>query len=424
MAVVYDRVQENSITLGTGTYTLAGAVAGYRTFAAACSTGDVVPYVAVDTATNDWEIGLGTYSAGTLSRTTIRRSSNANAAVSWVSGTRQVFIDATAADGIASLITSGIGAGTAGQRLASGGSAANPSWVDTDSSATFTPGTTSITPPVWAKMVQIEVWGGGGGGGGGSKNDVPATVQGQAGGAGAGGGGYQSGVFRVADLVAALGASWPCAIGSGGGGGAGSTVDLAAATVGGDGGNTFFGASVAAGAWLAAYGGKGGTQGTIGGAGIGGIGVAANGANNNALAVVIAAFIAGSVGASTSSSATPSNAAAVSTRGSGGGGGAGAGFTALGTAFGGSAGGQPLGQTTGGQYSAGANGGAGLTNAGLAAGGGGGGAGLLATTGTAFTGGAGAVPAGGGGGGGSGRTGANGGTGGAGGNGQIKVSYW
>ena len=130
MPVVYDRVQETSVTLGTGTYTLAGAVAGYRTFAAACSTGDVVPYVAVDTATSDWEIGLGTYSAGTLSRTTIRRSSNANAAVSWVSGTRQVFIDATAADALASLITSAIGAGTAGQVLTSSGSSANPVYAD------------------------------------------------------------------------------------------------------------------------------------------------------------------------------------------------------------------------------------------------------------------------------------------------------
>ena len=128
MPVAYDRVQENSVTTGVGTYTLGGAVAGYRTFAAACSTGDVVPYVAVDTATNDWEIGLGTYSAGTLARTTIRRSTNANAAVSWASGTRQVFIDATAADALASLITSAIGSGTAGQVLASGGAGANPAW--------------------------------------------------------------------------------------------------------------------------------------------------------------------------------------------------------------------------------------------------------------------------------------------------------
>jgi hypothetical protein len=130
MPVAYDRVQENSTTTGTGTYTLSGAVASYRTFAAACSTGDVVPYVAVDTATGDWEIGLGTYSAGTLARTTIRRSTNANAAVSWASGTRQVFIDATAADALASLITSAIGAGTAGQVLTSGGSGANPVYAD------------------------------------------------------------------------------------------------------------------------------------------------------------------------------------------------------------------------------------------------------------------------------------------------------
>ena len=101
--IVEDRVQETSISTGTGAFTLAGAVAGFRTFASVCSTNDTLYYTiqAVDAngvPTGEWEDGLGTYSsANTLTRTTPQRSSNANAAVVFSAGTKRVFISVTGA---------------------------------------------------------------------------------------------------------------------------------------------------------------------------------------------------------------------------------------------------------------------------------------------------------------------------------------
>ena len=87
-----DRVWETSTTTGTGTYTLAGASAGAQSFATV-GDGNTTYYVATDGT--DWEVGVGTYTAAgtTLARTTIIRSSNGDAAVSWGAGTKQVFGD-------------------------------------------------------------------------------------------------------------------------------------------------------------------------------------------------------------------------------------------------------------------------------------------------------------------------------------------
>lgn len=100
--IVADRVVETSATTGTGAFTLAGAVLGYRTFASVCSTNDTVPYCieALDAngnLTGDWEVGLGTYSGvNTLTRTTVQASSNAGAAVNFPAGSKRVSLDATA----------------------------------------------------------------------------------------------------------------------------------------------------------------------------------------------------------------------------------------------------------------------------------------------------------------------------------------
>lgn len=81
-----DRVQETTNTTGTGTLTLAGAVAGYQSFTSAFSTGDIVEYTIQ--SGNNWETGIGTFTtAGTLlSRDVILRSSNANAAITVAAG--------------------------------------------------------------------------------------------------------------------------------------------------------------------------------------------------------------------------------------------------------------------------------------------------------------------------------------------------
>lgn len=88
--VVKDRVQEVTTTTGTGTVTLAGAVAGFQTFAA-IGDGNTTYYAI--TSGNDWEVGLGTYTASgtTLSRDTILESSNSGSAIT-LSGTSNVFV--------------------------------------------------------------------------------------------------------------------------------------------------------------------------------------------------------------------------------------------------------------------------------------------------------------------------------------------
>jgi hypothetical protein len=87
-----DRVKETSTTTGTGTFTLGGAVTGFRSFGSVMATGDTCFYC-IEDGTN-WEVGIGTYttSGTTLSRDTILESSNAGAAVSWGAGTKNVFI--------------------------------------------------------------------------------------------------------------------------------------------------------------------------------------------------------------------------------------------------------------------------------------------------------------------------------------------
>ena len=90
--VVKDRVKETTTTTGTGTYTLGGAVTGFETFTSNLSNADTTYYVCTDGT--DFEVGIGTFTSSgtTLARTTILASSNSNNAVSWSSGTREIFI--------------------------------------------------------------------------------------------------------------------------------------------------------------------------------------------------------------------------------------------------------------------------------------------------------------------------------------------
>lgn len=97
--ITEDRVCESTTTTGTGALTLAGALTGFRTFGSVMtSPSDTCWYSlwAVDgsgNATGAYEEGLGTYSgANTLTRTTVLRSSNANAAVNLAAGTKYVAI--------------------------------------------------------------------------------------------------------------------------------------------------------------------------------------------------------------------------------------------------------------------------------------------------------------------------------------------
>lgn len=92
-------VKETTTTTGTGNYTLGGAATGFRTFSSAIVPGSgshvnnaYVPYVA--RMGSEYEIGLGILSASTtLQRHVIFESSNADAAVSWAAGTKEIYCE-------------------------------------------------------------------------------------------------------------------------------------------------------------------------------------------------------------------------------------------------------------------------------------------------------------------------------------------
>jgi hypothetical protein len=87
--VVKDRVRENSTTTGTGTLTLTGAVSGFQTFSSAIGNTETTYYAIVNNT--EWEIGIGTVGAGTLTRDTVLESSNGGTKVNLSAGTKDVF---------------------------------------------------------------------------------------------------------------------------------------------------------------------------------------------------------------------------------------------------------------------------------------------------------------------------------------------
>lgn len=91
--VLLDRVRESTTTTGTGTITLAGAVAGFQSFAA-IGNGNQTYYTIADSTAGTWEVGIGTYTSSgtTLSRTTVLSSSNAGALVPFAAGVKDVFV--------------------------------------------------------------------------------------------------------------------------------------------------------------------------------------------------------------------------------------------------------------------------------------------------------------------------------------------
>ena len=89
--VVNDRVKETSTTAGTVTFTLDGAVTGFETFSSAIGNGNTTYYAIEIPNTTEFEVGLGTVSAGQLARTTVISSSNSDALVNFSAGTKNVF---------------------------------------------------------------------------------------------------------------------------------------------------------------------------------------------------------------------------------------------------------------------------------------------------------------------------------------------
>lgn len=90
--VLKDRVQETGTANTTVSFTLAGAVTGFQSFASVGNTNTTF-YTAADSSGN-WEVGVGTYSTTgpTLTRTTILASSNSGSAVTFPGGVN-VWVD-------------------------------------------------------------------------------------------------------------------------------------------------------------------------------------------------------------------------------------------------------------------------------------------------------------------------------------------
>lgn len=156
--VLADRVRETTTTTGTGTITLAGAVTGFQSFSV-IGNGNTTYYTIAGQGTNEWEVGIGTYTASgtTLSRDTVLASSaTAPNKTSFSAGTKDVFVTYPAARSVnvdgSSIDTFGLGAvqgdilyasatdnfvllpknTTATRYLANTGSSNNPAWAQVD----------------------------------------------------------------------------------------------------------------------------------------------------------------------------------------------------------------------------------------------------------------------------------------------------
>lgn len=87
-----DRVRFTTTTTGTGTLTAGAAVAGYQALTA-LADGDCAVFCC-SAPGGAWEVFSGTVGASgtTLTRDTVRASSNAGAAVTFAAGTKDVFL--------------------------------------------------------------------------------------------------------------------------------------------------------------------------------------------------------------------------------------------------------------------------------------------------------------------------------------------
>jgi hypothetical protein len=86
--VLADRVRQTSTTTGSGTFTLDGSVTGFQSFDA-IGNGNTTYYTI--TLDSQWEVGIGTYSSGTLTRDTVISSSTGSKIV-FGAGTKDVFV--------------------------------------------------------------------------------------------------------------------------------------------------------------------------------------------------------------------------------------------------------------------------------------------------------------------------------------------
>ena len=86
--VLADRVRQTTTSTGTGTITLDGSVEGFQSFSVIGNANTTYYTIAGGT---QWEVGIGTYSSGTLARTTVI-SSSTGSKLDLAAGTKDVFV--------------------------------------------------------------------------------------------------------------------------------------------------------------------------------------------------------------------------------------------------------------------------------------------------------------------------------------------
>jgi hypothetical protein len=94
--ITAERVKETATTTGTGNFTLAGAVTGFRTFGSVCANNDYAIYCIAHKTAAEWEVGIGQWqTGGTFVRTAgsvLTGSSGAGTLVNFSAGDKEVFI--------------------------------------------------------------------------------------------------------------------------------------------------------------------------------------------------------------------------------------------------------------------------------------------------------------------------------------------
>lgn len=96
-----DRVKDQTQSTGTGAVVIDGVTpVGYRTIAAAHTTGSTLRYTIITPAGDQWEVGEGVWTSATntLTRDTVFASSSSGALVGFASGVKAVFCGPVAQD--------------------------------------------------------------------------------------------------------------------------------------------------------------------------------------------------------------------------------------------------------------------------------------------------------------------------------------
>ena len=121
VTAVYDRVQETTATVGTGTVSLAGAATGFAGFSDVFSNAETTYYTIVS-GNDAWETGVGTFtsSGDTLSRDTVLANSAGTTAKITLTGTSTVFCTYPAGESLHGIGSGGKMVQTSSQTLTTG----------------------------------------------------------------------------------------------------------------------------------------------------------------------------------------------------------------------------------------------------------------------------------------------------------------